>query len=488
MSERVRVAIVGGGIAGLALGWHLGRRGTVTCVLEAESRPGGNIHTEERRGYRFEWGPNAFQDGEMATLRLVDALGLAGRLTRAGDAAGRRWIVRGGRLRALPTSPSQIFSSDVLSATGRARAALEWAQPARRDSDDESAWDFARRRFGREAADVLVDALVTGIYAGDARRLSVQAAFPRLRIMEREHGGLLKAMAAKRRAQGGGESVQAGGEGGTGGGGGGSGSSGSSRASGGGTPFGSGGVLASFDHGMDVLVRALADALGARLRCDARVARVVRLAAGWRLEVERGAPVEADRLVLACPSWQAAALVRSLDHELAEMLDGIPTAPVAVVGLGWHERDVAAVERGFGFLVPTRERLGILGTVYESWIFPHRAPAERALWRVMIGGARERGAIDLSDDALVQRALTACAKLTGVRATPEMSTVVRHGRGIPQYAVGHGQRLARIDDRLARHPGVALTGNSYRGVAMNACIREAEELAARLGDQPAVAT
>jgi oxygen-dependent protoporphyrinogen oxidase len=230
---------------------------------------------------------------------------------------------------------------------------------------------------------------------------------------------------------------------------------------------------------METLVRALAGALGARLRCDARVLRIERRASGWQLEVERGAPLEAERLVLACPAWHAMPLVASLDHELAELLNGIPSAPVAVVALGWNERDLAGVERGFGFLVPTRERLGILGTVFESWIFPQRAPAERALWRTMIGGARERGAIDLDDGALVQRALAAIAKLLGVRATPEMTAVVRHTRGIPQYPVGHGQRLERIEDRLSRHPGLALAGNSYRGVAMNACIREAEAAAAR---------
>jgi oxygen-dependent protoporphyrinogen oxidase len=460
MSERVRVAIVGGGISGLALGWQLARRDITTCVLEAESQPGGNIRSEDRGGYRIEWGPNGFLDNEPATLRLVEALGPAVRAIRAGDHARTRWIVRGGRLRALPASPSAFLTSGVLSVPGRMRALLEWAQPARRDTADESVWDFARRRIGREAADVLVDAMVTGIYAGDARRLSILSTFPRMRAMERDHGGLFRAMSAARRAT--------------------AGKAGAGTQNTGG-PFGPGGVLTSFAGGMQSVVRALAGVLGPRLRCDANVTRIQRLGSGWRIEVDHGAPVEAERLVLACPSTQAAALVRSLDHALAELVERIPTAPVAVVALGWHERDVAAVARGFGYLVPTRERLGILGTVFDSWIFPERAPAGRVLWRTMIGGARDRGAIDLDDGALVQRALAAAGKLLGVTATPEMTAVVRHPRGIPQYPVGHQDRLTQIGDRLDRHPDLFLTGNSYRGVAMNACIREAEEMASRWG-------
>jgi len=228
------------------------------------------------------------------------------------------------------------------------------------------------------------------------------------------------------------------------------------------------------------LVQGLTRALGSNLVLNARVARLDRQSANWRLELENGAPIEAEQVVLACPSWQAATLVRALDHELGDWLEAIPSAPVAVVCVGWNEADVQAVQRGFGFLVPGRERLGVLGTLYDTWVFPDRSAPGTVLWRTIIGGARDRGAIDLDDGALVERTLRAYAKLLGLHATPHMTAVVRHLKGIPQYPVGHVERIGHIEERLQRHPGLMLTGNSYRGVAMNSCIKEAETLAARL--------
>ena len=457
MSERVRVAIVGGGISGLALAWQLLRQQVSCCVLETDSHPGGLIRSEERDGYQLEWGPNAVVGNEPATTRLLQALGSDVQVIPAAESARRRWIVRGGKLRALPTSPAQFLSSDLLSLAGRARAMLETAQSVRRDAEDESVWEFARRRFGREAADVLADAMVSGIYAGDARRTSVMAAFPRLRAMEREHGGVLRALGAARRGAG------------------------SAAPAPGAAPPGIGGTLTSFAGGMHALPRALAARLGSQLHSATRVVRITHAGSAWRLEVEHGAPMESEHLVLACAPVQAAALLRSLDHTLADLLERLPVAPLAVVALGFQERDVAHVERGFGFLVPTRERLGILGTVFESWLFPDRAPPDRVLWRCMIGGARDRGAIDLDDGTLVQRATHAFGKLLNVRAAPVMTAVVRHTDGIPQYALGHLQRMTQIDELLTRHPGLALTGHAYRGVGVNACIRDAETLAARWG-------
>jgi len=462
--ERTQVAIVGGGIAGLALGHALGQRGVAAVVLEAGQRPGGNIRSERRAGWLCEWGPNGFLDNEPATLRLVAALGLGAELRPSSDLARRRWIVRDGRLRLLPARPPEFLRSDVLSVHGRLRVLLEWAQPARRGAGDESVFDFARRRIGREAAEVLVDAMVTGVYAGDARSLSLQGAFPRMRAMEEEHGGLFRALIAMRRA------ARARGD----------------KASPGG-PLGPPGVLTSFLGGMETLVQALACHLGERLRTDSPIVGLARGARGWRLEIKGGAPLEAEQVVLACPSWAAAPLLRSHDAELAAELAAIPSAPVAVVCLGYDERDLVGVVPGLGFLVPGRERSPILGTLFDTWLFPGRSPAGRVLWRAMLGGARDPGAVDLGDEQLVERVLGAFAGLLGLHAAPLVTYVVRHPRGIPQYPVGHPARLVRLDEQLARHPGLYLCGNSYRGIAMNSCIKEAETLAARLAGEPAAA-
>jgi oxygen-dependent protoporphyrinogen oxidase len=181
--------------------------------------------------------------------------------------------------------------------------------------------------------------------------------------------------------------------------------------------------------------------------------------------------------VLANPAWKAAPLLTAVDAELAAAVGAIPSAPVAVVCLGWSDDAVQHLERGFGFLVPGRERLPILGTLFDTWVFPNRSPTGRVLMRTMIGGARDPGCLDESDAQLTERALGALRRLLDLRADPEMIFVVRHARGIPQYPVGHARTLAQITTRLARYPGLHLAGNSYRGIAMNACIKEAEALA-----------
>jgi oxygen-dependent protoporphyrinogen oxidase len=453
-SQQAQVAVVGGGISGLALGFHLQRQGIDVRVLEARERAGGNIRSEERQGYLCEWGPNGWLDNEPATARLVQALGLDDQVVRAGELASVRWIVRDGALRALPLRPPQLLSSDILTMRGKLRVLMEWAQPARRDDSDESVFDFAARRIGREAAEVLVDAMVTGIYAGDSRHLSLQSAFPRMRDMEVRYGGLFKAMRAMRREH------RARGE------------------HGGGGPMGPGGTLTSFHGGLETVVHALVERLGARLRLATPVEGLARSNGGWSLALPNAETLEAERVVIASPAWKAAPLLRDLDPDLAREVGAIPSAPVVVVCLGFTEGSLRGVEKGFGFLVPGREELPILGTLFDTWVFPNRSQPGHVLLRTMIGGARDPNAMEETDDQLIARALGALRRLLGVTADPEMVLVVRHPRGIPQYPVGHPQTLERIDKALAPHSGLALAGNSYRGIAMNACIKEAEALAA----------
>lgn len=456
-SMKAQVAVVGGGISGLTLGFHLLQRGVDVRVLEARERAGGNIRSERLQGYLCEWGPNGWLDNEPATERLLAALGLQEHTVRAGAAASRRWIVRGGALRELPLKPPQLLTSDVLSWRGKLRLLMEWAQPARREDGDESVFDFAARRIGHEAASVLVDAMVTGIYAGDSRRLSLASAFPRMRDMERQHGGLFKAMRALRRER------RAAGE---------------QRS---GSPMGPGGTLTSFAHGMETLVDALVTRLGERLHLATACAGVQRTGTTWQLALAAGGTFEAEQVVMASPAWKTAPLLRDLDATLAKLLASIPSAPVAVVCLGFPAPALQRVQRGFGFLVPGSEKLPILGTLFDTWVFPNRSEADHVLLRTMLGGARDPAAVDASDTVLAERAQAVLRQLLGLRAEPEMIFVVRHARGIPQYPVGHGETLRRLDAALQRHPGLFLTGNSYRGIAMNACIKEAEALAAKLG-------
>lgn len=450
-----RVVIVGGGIAGLAVASEIlalsearGLEADV-AVLEAAARPGGNIRSSREEGYLYEWGPTGFLDNVPETVALARRAGLGDRLTRASAAAERRFVVRGGRLRELPHGPLGFFASPVLSVSGRLRVLAEPFVPGRRDTSDESVLSFARRRIGREAAEVLVDAMVTGIWAGDADKLSVGSAFPKLVRLEREYGGLVRGMI------------------------------GSWRKLSGGGPAGPGGKLSSFPDGLEELPAALGAALGPRLALRAPARAIERAAGnGWRVIAEGAPPREADVVVLAAPAWSAAAILEELDPELAGLAAAVPDVPVAVVHLGFGRAEAGGKLPGFGALAPRGETRSLLGVLVPSNIFPGRAPEDAVLATAMLGGARDPGVLDRDDGVLTAGALAEIRRITGLTAEPRFVRVLRHPRGIPQYNVGHGARLAAIDAALRRHPGLFVAGNSYRGIAINACAADAPKVAA----------
>jgi len=455
------IAVVGGGVSGLAVTFHLrrqlaarGDRTEVRC-LEASARPGGNIATSTVDGFTCEWGPNGFLDNEPATLELIRDLGISDRLLRSNQAAARRFVFRKGRLRLLPGGPLSFLTSGVLSPLGKLRVLCEPFGPGPPRDGDESVFGFASRRIGTEAASVLVDAMVSGIFAGDARNLSLRAAFPKMWEMESEHGSLLRAMKARRRAR----------------------KSGDAKRSGG--PAGPGGTLTSFKTGMRELIDGLAAAVSPALRTGCRVERIVAPGdGGYRVHLADGAPVDAAAVVLACPAWFAADAVASLDPEMSEAMAAIPSAPVAVVHLGYRGGDLNEIPVGFGFLAPRGEGVRILGCLWSSSIFEGRAVDDRVLLTCMVGGATDPEALALSDDELVDVARRDLATCMRVVAEPVLRRVFRHPRGIPQYTLGHPARVATIERRLERFPGLTACGNSYRGISVNACALEAPRVTA----------
>jgi oxygen-dependent protoporphyrinogen oxidase len=318
---------------------------------------------------------------------------------------------------------------------------------------DESLAEFGRRHVGRTATAVLVDAMQTGIYAGDVEALSVAAVFPKVVELERKHRslvlGMARTQAAARKALPAGE--------------------GTTKPS---------GQVCSFDGGLRVLVDALAGKLGPAARTGARVVGLRREGGGWRLSVEehgQRAELAADHVVLAVPAYVAAELLRPLDEQLAARVEGIAYAPVAVVHLGFAPGSMPPPD-GFGFLVPSQERRRLLGTIHASTTFPWRAEGGRHLLTCMVGGAKRPELVELDDAALVTLAREELRELAGVTAEPVFSEVIHWKRGIPQYNVGHLARVAAIDEGVARLPGLHLTGNAYKGVGLTDCIREANTL------------
>ncbi len=450
------VAVMGGGITGLALAWRLHARGREVVVLEADTRLGGSIATRRRDGFITEAGPNGFLDKEPAMRELAAGVGVEALIRGADPAAKRRYLYTRGRLRGVPQSPPAFLKSDLLPLGARLRVVGELFSSRAPAGVDESLARFGRRHVGETATAVLLDAVQTGIYAGDPEALSVEATFPLLTKLEHKHRSLILGAMRTQRAQR--KALSAGG------------------------PAKLSGALSTFEGGMGTLVEGVARTLGSVAHTGARVEGLIRGQGGWRVSVRehgRQAELNASHVVVTTPAYVAAGLIRPLDERLAELLEGIDYAPIAVVHLGYAAGSTPPPD-GFGFLVPGQEKRRLLGAIHASTVFPFRAEAGRILYTCMIGGARQRELVNLDEEALVALAREELKALAGVTASPIFTEAIRWPRGIPQYNVGHLERVSAIDEALKRHPGLHLVGNAYRGVGINDCIRNGFALAAEL--------
>ena len=456
-----RIVIGGGGISGLVVAYRLEQHlpGAEVVVLEQQPQLGGKIGTIERAGFRVEMGPNGFLDNKPAMLNLCRDIGLADNLVPASAVSSRnRFLFLRGRMRALPTGPWSFLTSDVLSPGGKLRMLLERVRPRRREITDESIYAFALRRVGREVADTLADAFVSGIFAGDPKRLSVRACFPRLVKFESEQGSVMAGFAAarvQRRAE--------------------------AAAKGEVLPQ-RGQAMWSFRAGLGLLI----DTLRSRLRRPPVVGVTIRSlrrradANDWQVRAAGGDLWTADAVVLTCPAHQQAELLADVDPQLATELAGIAYTPVAVVALGYRAIDVPGRLDGFGYLTPQRDRRDVLGVQWCSSIYPDRAPEGMVLLRALCGGWNRADVLTWDDDRLLAAVRAELSVTMRIYAPPRFHQVVRWERAIPQYHVGHLGRVERIEERTRAHPGLFLGGNSFRGVALNDCVEQAEALAASL--------
>jgi oxygen-dependent protoporphyrinogen oxidase len=451
-----RVVIVGAGISGLALAYRLHESATnvEVIVLEQDSRPGGKIWTDEQDGFRVEVGPNGFLDNKPSTLDLCRDLGLEGHLVRASETAGKnRYLLLNGRLVRLPDGVASFLRSSLLSWRGKAAVLGDYFRRPRvniRESVDA----FVRRRLGQEAAEVIGDAFVTGIHAGDPTLLSARAALPRMTEAEDRHGGLIRGlsrMARERRAE----------------------------ATARGRPY-ERAALWSFRAGLRLLVETLVARLPRPPLLGAKVQAIEKHDGRWTVRAEGRDAWDADAVVLTCPAYRQAAVLAGLDAELAGRVSGIPYNRVAVVALGYRRPDVPAPLDGFGFIAPQRTRRDLLGVQWCSSIFPDRAPPGMVLWRAMCGGWNRPDVVGWDDTRLLEAVRSELRQALGIVAPPSFHRIVRWERAIPQYHLGHPERVAWIGERVRRYPGLFLGGNAYHGIALNDCTEEASRLAARL--------
>jgi oxygen-dependent protoporphyrinogen oxidase len=477
-----RVAVIGGGISGLAAAHRLVELWPECDVelLESRSRLGGAIWTVHEEGYQIEQGVDNFITTLPWGLDLCRRLGLSDQLVTTNPDYRQTFVVRRGRLYKLPDgflmmAPTRMWPmavTPILSPLGKLRCALEYFLPPRKDDADESMAAFVRRRLGREAYQRLVEPLVSAVYAADLEKLSVEATLPRFRAMEREHGGLIRAMRrqiAEHRRQS--TEPQAGGESGA--------------------RFG---MFVTLRGGLSSIPEAIVARLpDGAVRLASPVERIERDGGRWKLAVGKARDsaeslvVESrafdptfDAVVVATPSYAAAELLRPHDAELADRLASIAHSGTAILSLAFDREQIRHPLDGMGIVVPAAERSPILACSLSSRKYPHRAPEGKVLLRVFVGGSRFPEMAEMDEAELRPRVLGELAALLGIKGEPIYSNLARWPRTMPQYHVGHKELVAAIESRVERLPGIELCGNAYHGVGIPDCVHGAEQAAERV--------
>ncbi len=437
------VAVIGGGIAGLAAAFELERRGHDVVVLERQVRVGGKAVSERFDGYLMEHGPSSVT-AEAPIQSLSRDVGLEGEQVGLSGAVRRRYLVAGGRLCGIGIHPAAFLTSSYLSAKGRLRLLGELFVPRSEGEEEETVAAFSCRRFGHEFADRVIDPLVGGMFAGTAGKLSMAAAFPRLVAMERQHGSILKAVM---RAQWRGKPMP-------------------------------GRRLLSWRNGIGALPQALAARLGARVRVGAAVHRVATRPQGFLIDMGSSGTVRASAVLLATPPHVAAQLLEGLDPAAAAAAHAVEAPPLAVVFLGYARRQIPHPLDGLGYLSATSEDRPANGGLFCSSMFPGRAPEGFVSVAAYVGGDRAPALAQLPHRDLVELASRELADLLGARGGVPAVARVRHwARGLPQYRNGHRALVRVLTDTRCRRPGVFVTGNFLTGVSVASCVAHATETA-----------
>lgn len=441
------IIIISGGISGLACAYRLRQAGIPVRLLEAGSRPGGMIGTNEKDGFHFELGPQSFLSTE-PVLGLIDALGLKDQLLHANPRAPR-YILMSGRLVPAPLAPPSLLTTSLLSARTKLRLFMEILRRSKPPADDESIAAFVRRKFGDELLNRLVAPFVSGVYAGDPERLSLRAAFPKLHEFEAKYGSVLRGAMKSRPAKG--------------------------------APRGG---LCSFRDGMETLPRAIAARLGDSLLLETTVLGVRHGKANgkpwFEVDVTRRNHREtlaASAVVIATPTDIASQILLSLSDKFAPLFSRIEYAPLAVVSACYRREQIRRPPDGFGFLVPRAEGLRVLGTVFNSALFAGRAPEGMDCFTSFAGGATDPGLCGLSEGEITETICAEVARVLGITGKPVATNMHRYARALPQYNLGHTEIVKSLEALTASVPGLFLAGNYLSGPSIGACVEQADRTA-----------
>jgi oxygen-dependent protoporphyrinogen oxidase len=435
------VIVIGAGLSGLACAHRLNQLGADVTILEASDRAGGLLGTIREDGFLFETGPQSFQVTEI--LRdLIRELGIESELQKA-DPSAARYILLHGRLQKIPTSPRAMLTSSLLGAGSRWKILSEPFRKTRPPAGEESVASFARRKFGNEILEYLVGPFVSGVYAGDPEMLSLKAAFPSLDEWEREYGSVLRGAKKARTRKGPSEPES----------------------------------LCSFQQGVATLPVAMAAKLGDRLQTQTRAISLNRIGTAGNetreVRIERTVGLEtmqAAAIVVATPAYVSAHLIESISAQLGHTLSGIAYAPVAVVAAGYYQQQVGEPMNGFGFLVPRTEKLHTLGTVWNSSLFPGRAPRGAVTLTSFTGGATNPEIAAEPEGEIAKIIQSENEHILKIIGSPVTSAVWKYPRALPQYNLGHGHVVEAIRDAERLLPGIFFAGNYLEGPSVGKCV------------------
>ncbi len=470
-----RVVIVGGGIAGLSTAFALMEEAKLLgepldCrVLEAQLTWGGKISTTRVEGLVVEGGPDSFLTTKPWALGLCEKLGLGSQLINTNQGHSKTFAYSRGRLREfpqglvslVPTKMGPLFKSGLMSWPGIVRMAGDWFIPPRQPgAPEESLAGFFSRRFGKEAFDRLIEPLVAGIYAGDASELSVSATFPQFVELEKKHGGLIKGVLAQQKARRASSATSA-----------------SPRS-----------LFVTLQGGLSDLVARLVETLQGQGVTLSSGNAVEQLKPGegsdgkrrWQITLADGESVEADGLVLATPAFVSSRLLKPLHPDIAGLLAEIPYASTATVSLAFDKADVQSHLTGFGFVVPRVEQRKLIAATWSSLKWAGRANPGESLIRCYIGGRGRESVLEQDDESLVALVMAELRDMVGIEAKPRSAHVFRWAQAMPQYLIGHRDRVKAIRDRLAGYQGLYVTGAAYEGLGIPDCIRDGQETAKAL--------
>jgi len=434
--------VIGGGISGLTAAFQLRQLGTPVLLLEQSERVGGVLRTIEKDGFLFELGPQSLLSSD-PLLELVRSVGLEGQLLRADPKATRYVLVRGG-LHPVPASPRGLLTTPLLSLGAKLRLLsepLRWSQPAAAGCD-ESVAAFVRRKFGQEALENLVGPFVSGVYAGDPEKLSLRSAFPTLYEWDKKYRSVIRGAAKSRSPK---EKPPS--------------------------------TLCSFRGGVETLARALRDQLRDHIRTNTSVETFRRSKSNGSSQFEirivangKTATITSDAVVMATPADAAAKILSGISTQFEKLLSRIEYAAVMVLGEGYRREQVRHELNGFGFLVPRKEGLRLLGTVWNSSLFPGRAPDGMALLASFAGGTMDSHLLEQTDDEIATTVEQELGRVLHIAGDPVTRIVWRHRRALPQYNLGHAQIVAGLQEEAARFPGLFFAGNYLQGPSVPACI------------------